>query len=299
MTESADTASVSVVVVTMGGSRLLERGLDALAAGSIRPLEVVLVDQSGAGACVGLDERLDRARIQLHRLAIEPMGVSRARNLGAAAARGEYLAFTDDDCVPATDWLEKLLAAASAAQAQAATGRVLALNEGIPGAVAVSLRTDPRAAVYRPGEEAYPWDVGTGGNLLIERRRFGELGGFDEALGPGAPFRAAEDVELIERLLTGGAVVAYEPGAVVYHEMKPLRQVLRRSYPYGYGMGAVVAKADVGRRGALARRYAAIQLRESLAALRRGSLPGVLEGPIACFGLIAGALAMRWRRDAD
>jgi GT2 family glycosyltransferase len=291
----AGTASVSVVIVTTGGSRLLERSFGALAAGDLRPLEVVLVDQGGSDLPERVAAPLGGAGIELRRLAVEPMGVSRARNLGARAARGEHLAFTDDDCVPGEDWLERLVDAVSRAGAQAASGRVLALDEGVPGLVAVSLRTNPVPAVHRPGDGSLPWDVGTGGNLLIAREVFERLGGFDEELGPGARFRAAEDVELIERMLEAKLVVAYEPDAVVYHEMKPRSRSLRRSFPYGYGMGAVVAGAAPGRRGLLACRYLAMQARAALSALRHGSPGEALECLIACAAMIAGALAARRR----
>lgn len=297
MTERAETASVSVVIVTTGGSTLLGRSFEALAASEIRPVEVVLVDQGDTGLAERVTAPLAAADIALNRLAVERMGVSRARNVGAAAARGSHLAFTDDDCVPASDWLGHLLDAVSRAGAQAASGRVLALDEGVPGLVGVSLRTNPTPAVHRPGAGAMPWDVGTGGNLLIEREAFERLGGFDEELGPGARFRAAEDVELIERMLVGGLTIAYEPAAVVYHEMKPRTRSLRRSFPYGYGMGAVVARAARGRRAHLARRYLAMQMNAALSALRHGSPGGALEASVACAGMLVGTLAARrWGR---
>ena len=44
-----------------------------------------------------------------------------------------------------------------------------------------------------------------------------ELGGFDEALGPGTPAQAGEDLLVFLRLLAGGRRLAYEPGAFVWH----------------------------------------------------------------------------------
>ena len=77
-----------------------------------------------------------------------------------------------------------------------------------------------RPRVFRPDGGEAPWEVGTGGNLLLRRAIFDRVGGFDEEFGPGARFRAAEDVELLERLLHAGATLAYTPRAVVHHEMK-------------------------------------------------------------------------------
>jgi GT2 family glycosyltransferase len=107
-----------------------------------------------------------------------------------------------------------------------------------------------------------PWDVGTGGNFLLRRDVFEQLRGFDERLGPGAPGRAAEDIDLLYRVLRSGWTIAYTPAAVVYHQMKTQRARLRGRFPYAYGMGVFLAKQyrhGDARASALFRQYLAIQ----------------------------------------
>ncbi|MCI0436259.1 MAG: hypothetical protein L0271_21840, partial [Gemmatimonadetes bacterium] len=57
------------------------------------------------------------------------------------------------------------------------------------------------------------------------------------------PYPAAEDNDLCYRLLRAGAVLVYEPGAVVYHTAwRPQREFTRLRYDYGRGQGAYYAK---------------------------------------------------------
>jgi len=279
---------VAVVIVTVGETPLLERGVRAIASGTLRPSELIVVDQGQPGLGERLDEWLAAVDIRPIHVPVPRMGVSRARNLGVEAASADALAFTDDDCVPATGWLEALAGARARTGAEAATGRVLALEDPRPGLVGVSLRTGTRPRLFHGSNVCIPWDVGTGGNLLVEQARFRALGGFAEEFGPGARFRAAEDVEFLERMLESGAAIAYTPAATVYHEMKPRAARTKRQFPYGYGVGALARRAPFIRRRSLARRYLAMQARVAASGLRHVSPRRLMESLVAIVGFVAG-----------
>jgi GT2 family glycosyltransferase len=83
--------------------------------------------------------------------------------------------------------------------------------------------------------------VGTGGNAAVRRAWLDRVGTFDESLGIGSPGQSAEDLDLLYRLLRAGAVVRYEPGAVIFHERQTAEGRLRRASSYGFGMGALCA----------------------------------------------------------
>jgi O-antigen biosynthesis protein len=286
---------ISVVVVTLGRTALIEHCVRAIGTGTLRPRQLVVVDQGEPGLEARLHEWLDGSRVQLEHVALPPTGVSRARNAGARSAAGDHLAFIDDDCVPEPDWLAALVEAIEATPADVASGRVLPLEDGRPGRIAVSQRADTRAHVFRGMRDSVPWDVGTGGNLLVSRRAFERAGWFDEEFGPGARFRAAEDVELLERLLCAGATVSYTPRAVVRHERKTRADYLRRRVPYGFGMGALAARADLGRRALLVRRYLTMQGRAAVAGLRAASLRRAIQPLLSIAGFVAGFVAARGR----
>lgn len=292
---------ISVVVVTLGGSTVFERCLEAIAGGARAPLEVVVVDQSAKGLTAAAAAAL--AGTDLVHVASPRVGVSRARNEGARRAKADHLVFTDDDCVPDAGWLDQLAAALETTGAAAATGRVLPLDDGTPGLVAVSSRTDDVARVVAGGSDDPPWELGTGGNLLVRRDSFERIGGFDEDFGPGARYRAAEDIRLLELLVRSGTAVAYVPAAVVYHQMKTPGERLRRRFPYGYGMGALAATAETGRKQGLAAGYARMQLRALAGGVRSLSPRLVAEPVLSGAGFAAGFLAVftprkKVRRDA-
>jgi glycosyltransferase involved in cell wall biosynthesis len=96
---------VSVVVPVWNDAGRLTRCLGALE-GQTYPghlYEVVVVDNDSAEAVAGVVESHARARVVREARA----GSYAARNAGVARARGEVIAFTDADCVPAPDWLER------------------------------------------------------------------------------------------------------------------------------------------------------------------------------------------------
>jgi hypothetical protein len=130
----------------------------------------------------------------------------------------------------------------------AVAGRVLPLGEPTAGTYAVSPRAADQPTEYRAG--AVPWAVGTGGNFAASRAWLDRAGRFDERLGAGSPGKAAEDADLIYRIMRTGGIVRYDPLAVVYHERQTEQQRLRSRWTYGFGIGAACAlwarRGDVG-----------------------------------------------------
>jgi len=279
MTEPA--VHVSVVVSTIGRPRELARCVEALLAAAPAPAQVIVVDQSPDGSAPDLPRPLTYLRVP-------DEGASRARNRGAAAALHDVLAFTDDDCVVATDWVGALRLAYADGEVDGVTGRVLPLSTGSDG-VAVSSRTS-RARRMFSGTGSIPWEIGTGGNLSLRRAVFERLGGFDEALGPGTSGRAAEDVDLLYRSMLRGCTIVYEPDAIVYHERKSRRAKLRGRFGYGYGMGTFL---DLHARGgdlharALRRRYVRGLARTALSGVRHGDIWPAADGLLTYAGLLA------------
>jgi GT2 family glycosyltransferase len=128
-------------------------------------------------------------------------GPAANRNAGAAAASGECLVFTDDDCLPAAGWLDAYASAA-----------------GRPNAVALEGRTNtpPFTSAWDEAPAnptgGYFWSC----NVLVRREVFLAVGGFDE----NYPFPAMEDVDLRQALTAVGHVIAFVPEAVVEHPLR-------------------------------------------------------------------------------
>jgi GT2 family glycosyltransferase/peptidoglycan/xylan/chitin deacetylase (PgdA/CDA1 family) len=272
-------STIAVVIPTIGRPAALERCLVALRDGRRRPEEVVVIDQTDRPDIDRVVRDLDTGWTQLRRIPCHPRGVAVARNEGWRATTGSIVAFTDDDCVPDPDWLVAVAAAFEGDTAlDAVTGRVLALGPEQPGLHAVSTRADVRPRMF--SGRSLPWLVGTGGNLAVRRDALLRIDGFDLRLGPGTSGEAAEDVDLLYRLLAAGSHIRYEPGSLVLHERQPTDRRRRTRTRYGHGLGAFVALTL--RRGdpygaVILGAWVAQRLRLLLGATLRPDSPGAME----------------------
>ena len=189
-------------------------------------LEVVVVDDGG-GVPLGPVVEPFREGLALRLATRARGGPAAARNLGARDAGGELLAFTDDDCRPARDWL-RLLATAYAGDRDAGFGghTVNALEDN-PYAAASQLVLD---VGYRLNARGGAAQFFTTNNFAVPTAGFHELGGFDEA------FTTAEDRDFCARWLAAGRRLTYVPGAIVRHEADlTLGRFWRQNVAYGRG----------------------------------------------------------------
>jgi O-antigen biosynthesis protein len=263
-------AAITVGVATCGRPDGLARCLAALAGQSSPPAEVVVVDQDPSAAAreAVADSGLGDARY----LEQPRVGLSASRNLALEVAAQPLLAVTDDDCAPDFGWLAAVNAALERApRPDAVTGPILPLGKRPPGTYPVSLR-ESRIGVDHVGR-VLPWAVGSGANFCAPVSLVRGVGGWDERLGAGSPGQAAEDSELILRLLDAGTTIRYEPDAVMRHEWQTREQRLASRWSYGYGIGAMCGMrlADRDRFGLrMLAGYARLHMRPLLGAMKRG-----------------------------
>jgi GT2 family glycosyltransferase len=235
-------AIASVIVCTRNRASSISETLEALAALEPRGVEIIVVDSSD-----GAEQENTKARAEkfgAKYVSEQRRGLSLARNTGIAAAAGEIIAFTDDDCVPEKDWLAQALKNYSDPSVWACTGRVIQrLTGGASGlfeeVAGQDLGTERR--VFAPADvqggigfvltnvrkvfakhmksgAPAPFGIGHGSSLSFRKRVFETLGGFDVRFGGGAPFKGCDDIEMLYRVLKGGHKIVYEPAAVVYHK---------------------------------------------------------------------------------
>lgn len=161
-------------------------------------------------------------------------GAARARNAGWRAARHEKVAFVDDDVVVCAGWATAMAAALERADWVAGAVGVPAGQEDRERPVAVTTLTAPTALTL-----ASRGTLGASANLGVRRAALVAVGGFDERLGPGTWTRAAEDLDLMDRLLAAGLEGWFAPEARAVHDQwRSRRELVRLDHGYGIGLGA-------------------------------------------------------------
>lgn len=246
MIRNDDEPGASVIICSRDRPRLLADAVESIWRGSRLPAEIVVVDQS-TSPHPSLASASGPPGCALRYLWQNERGLSRARNRAVAAARHEILAFVDDDVLVSADWFDNLLSALAAlGPGCVVTGRVESGDPEVAGGFCLSLITDEAPAVYTAPTTAY--DVLVTFNMAVCRGVLLDVGGFDERLGPGTRFPAAEDNDLAFRLLKAGYRIAYVPEATVYHRAWRNEYFAVR-WNYGKGQGAFYAKCLSRERG--------------------------------------------------
>jgi glycosyltransferase involved in cell wall biosynthesis len=223
----------SVVVCTRERPRLLERCLASLVRLDHPSYEIVVVDNTPG------DRETERIATDAGARCIhEPRtGLSRARNQGARASSGDFVAYTDDDAVVEPGWLSGHAAAFADPLVMASTGPVLPLALDSTAA-----RTYASAAPEDLGDSAFrvtrqtPWwfeiasfgGLGLGGNLAVNRALFADGWRFRESLGLGTAVPGHEESYAFFTILRDGHAVAYRPDVVVRHPYPSTSRELRR-----------------------------------------------------------------------
>jgi glycosyltransferase involved in cell wall biosynthesis len=231
--------SVSIVIPAYNRSAVLARTLAGIAGLAFPPdrLEVIVADDgSDEDLTTVVEATASPFPLRFVRQERAGFGAGRARNLGAAHARGDVLVFLDSDCVPDPDLIDQHLRWHSRASNVVVVGARHDVDAGeIPAAQIGAAIPQLRAALSDGGEEA-PSDwrrvlyrrskgmlIGDlayraclSNNLSMYRDPFEAVGGFSEDFHTWG----GEDTELGWRLWNDGAFVVAEQDAVAYHQIQ-------------------------------------------------------------------------------
>ena len=206
---------VAIVIPNYNGARWLPGVLASVAAQTVAPAEVLVVDDGSTDDSAAIAEA---AGARVLRLA-ENRGFARAANAGLAAVGSEAVALVNTDVVLDADWLERALAALGASEGAVATKLLDLDHPAILYSAGDVLRRDgvcEQRGRFERDMGAYdePGEVfsACAGAALYRRVAVLGAGGFDERLG-----MYLEDVELGLRLRLAGWGCAWEPRAVARH----------------------------------------------------------------------------------
>lgn len=198
-----------------------------------------------------LDRYVEQDR-RIRYVHVDRMNASYARNIGVRAATGEIIAFTDDDCEVAPNWIELLTEAFETHPRVGIVGGALVAPKN-PQWWRISTCPSAHviAAEYYPAESGFRAPYGfymIGANLSVRASVARQVGEWDEALGAGARFGACEDQDFIVRAEAMGVGMLSIPSLVVDHttgRRQGLKPFLKHQRAYALGRGAWITKLQL------------------------------------------------------
>ncbi len=193
--------------------------------------EVIVVDQNH-------DDRLapvlaDFPHIPFVHLRMPPGHVTAARNAGIPLAKGDVVAFPDDDCTYSPGLLLQVAERLAALHTPGMVTALVATEVGAPS-------TGGRApALAGPVTRENVFVTAREPGLFIARDVLVRIGGFDLRFGLGTPFASSESADLALRMLDAGIPAIFDPSLVVWHPDPRLSATgLARVYGQAAGFGA-------------------------------------------------------------
>jgi glucosyl-dolichyl phosphate glucuronosyltransferase len=219
--------NITVILCTYNRAHRICAALESVLASVLSPggeWEVLVVDNNSKDQTrAAVNEFCLRFPGRVRYLFEAQQGLSNARNAGIREARGEIIAFTDDDVTMEPAWLQNLTASLHDGPWVGAGGRILPPKDFTPP----DWLTLDGGAMDSSGVLAL-FDLGTvpgelkkapfGANMTFRKSVFEKYGGFRPDLGRcGNSLISNEDTEFGERLMVAGERFRYQPSAVVYH----------------------------------------------------------------------------------
>ncbi len=251
---------VTVAVCTRDRTHHLARCLESLAALDYPDLDVLVVDNAPTSDAT---RDLVRRHPGVRYVRETRPGLDWARNRAIAEARGELIAFTDDDVTVDAGWVRALAEAFAEPDVMAVTGLVVPAELETPAQVLferyggfdrgferrwyrVHGEGGERTARRHGGAGMF----GTGANVAFRRQLFDRIGPFDPALDVGTGTNGGGDLEMFFRTLKEGHTLVYQPAALVRHwhrrEYADLRSQIRNNGVglYAYFVRSALAYPD-------------------------------------------------------
>lgn len=238
---SNDPPLVSAVVCTRNRGDRVVATLESILANDYPCFEVILVDQSSEPDTEAAVSKFFRdPRFRYKHTATK--GAGHARNIGLAAAKGEFVLYTDDDCIVPENWISTI-------------STVFLQHERV-AVVFCNVKAAPHDSelgfipTYDRRDEKLVKNLidkctarGIGAGMALRKNAARQIGGFDVCLGPGSIFQACEEGDIAVRLLLQGWQIYETNRVAIVHEgfrtWQEGKELTRRNW---FGIGAAYVK---------------------------------------------------------
>ncbi|MDO8953190.1 MAG: glycosyltransferase [Draconibacterium sp.] len=226
----------SIIVCTYNRSNSLKDTLHSLRQQVVHKIqlkwELIVVDNNSNDTTPEVVKNLQQDWPELSYLFEKSQGLSHARNLGIASAKGEFILFTDDDVLPESNWLETTIMGMEKYQADACGGYIAPIWETPPPSWLtdrfygfLAIKTDRVDDYFINNLKQVPF----GANMAFRKSIFQKIGLFDTNRGrKGMTLASGEDEELFERILAAELIVVFLGQSRVHHKVERFR--LSKSY---------------------------------------------------------------------
>lgn len=243
---------ISVAICTRNRAHSLPATLDSLLIQTYTNIEILVIDN---GSSTDATERLLRTQYPSIRYISEKcLGLNNARNRAMSEARGEIVAFIDDDARADPDWAGALLPLFDDPKVMCAAGLVVPAALDTPGQDLFE-RYGYSKGFYRytfrldappPSCPGFPYKgyLGTGCNFALRRGTFALVDAFDPRLDMGTPVPGGGDHDMFARIIRAGYHLTYDPRPIVFHlHLDDLDTVVDRLGEYQESFMAFITKA--------------------------------------------------------
>ena len=221
----------SIVIPTLNRPRDLLRCIEALGRSQFSPhdVEIVVVNDGGDSPEAAIDLGTCSSSV---RVVSQPnRGPAAARNFGASIARGQFLCFIDDDCVPDKQWLARMAISVETAPDALHGGRTINLLHRNYCSAASQTLVDYVYSYYNSTAHSRTFFFASN-NIVVSAKLFKQNGGFDET------FTTAEDRDFCRTWHSRRWKFQYVPDAIMYHAHDLSLLALQRQH-FSYGRGAL------------------------------------------------------------
>jgi glycosyltransferase involved in cell wall biosynthesis len=239
---------VSVVLATYNRAASLRTTLETFSRLVCPPAlawELLVVDNNSSDNTPSVIQEFARtAHFPLRYIFEKRQGKSFALNSGVAEAKGEIIAFTDDDVLLHPDWLTNLTRALEGSEYAAVAGRIVP-SWSHPKPEWLEMDGQQAVVNLELGDEVTEIRLPPlGANSAFRKQVFGKYGLFRLDLGPNESRHTitCEDWEFGERVMRGGEKVVYCPTAIVYHPVDPKRTTKKYFLDWYYYNGVSLTR---------------------------------------------------------
>lgn len=188
----------SIIVVTKNHSAYLTKCLNSILNQSYKNFEVIIIDHNSSDNTAEIIKKFKSDKIKYF-LNTESKGIASVRNYGIKKSNGNYIFFTDSDCMPAKNWVEE--------------GMQILLNNDVAGVEGKTIAENQNFGVSQHFVENYEGGQYQTCNIAYKRENLIECGMFNEK------YRIAyEDLDIAIRIKKKSSIY-FNSDMLVFHQL--------------------------------------------------------------------------------